>query len=874
MDNSDAKELAHKADKVKTAELANLRELIQKAELAAKSDKVTHNKFDGFLYYAVSISFEGENYDILLNVGHSKYDGKYHIYDITKNNIEKRRTANQSSTGLSRPVGNAIKNSSSTDSISQTSRKINTSSKKSFTFKEIDGYARENIEDYKSLSASNQAIIRSVIRQGLALGMHEAEVFTYAKVAAHSGVNIVFDKQRTVVGRKKGTTELVYADGFYDHARREIVVNPEGKRSTEALLIHELAHAIYKDKQGRVIAERGVKKLTEEQRQAITKKYAGIKEGNAVTIIGEFNAHYAEGILGNKNTLEQLFRDGPTLKDRILDFFKGAKTDYASDEKLSREARKLFKHYKKLFDAFSEQNRGNNMVERSAGIGKVSYALDYSRAIDQLDNNTLDTQQNTHLKLLDHTPKIYTDKAGAINREIVMGWDIAYFAMKKNGDIPGNYHGLGIEVMKALPRALEDPLYIVKQKNGRIAAVTEIVVKGKRAVFASIELEAFQTTVQEGESEAKIYNLVVTITDAKPNYLQNTIFGGKVVYNKNNEDPAHFILRLKSLEKALPTYDPARSSIDSIHETEEKSNSFAEINSEISSEVLSVLSEKQAEALVRRGVKGDALLNATDLASEILAVEGEITDDAKAVVYHGTTPENAKKIIETGKMYGKEDALFFSTKKDGIVLDYGKAVIKARIPLEKLELNDIFDSEIHLTMKVKPHTLTNISFALPEDFDGEVSVEASADLQQNTKLAPKSDLNHERAKVKTEKYARVATKSSGQIAKERANFQGEKVFDKSSVSAAMSTIDVWSRLPVKVRDELTERLWQGFNQRRDNQGYVSFRETMYGKLRATLRQELEFSLSKDESALMDKQLAAALGNQWLILLITKTRTPS
>ena len=93
--------------------------------------------------------------------------------------------------------------------------------------------------------------------------------------------------------------------------------------------------------------------------------------------------------------------------------------------------------------------------------------------------------------MLDHTPQIYIDKAGASDREIVMSWDIAYLAMNKNGTLSGNYHGLGTEIMKALPAALEDPLYIVKQKNGRIAAVTKIVVKGKRAVFASIELEAY-----------------------------------------------------------------------------------------------------------------------------------------------------------------------------------------------------------------------------------------------------------------------------------------------------------------------------------------------------------------------------------------------
>ena len=78
--------------------------------------------------------------------------------------------------------------------------------------------------------------------------------------------------------------------------------------------------------------------------------------------------------------------------------------------------------------------------------------------------------------------------------------------------------------------------------------------------------------IQEGETEAKKYNLVVTVTDAKPNYLQNTIFSGEIVHNKNSEDPAHFILRLKSLEKAVPTYDLAGSSNNSITQPKSKVN--------------------------------------------------------------------------------------------------------------------------------------------------------------------------------------------------------------------------------------------------------------------------------------------------------------
>ena len=89
----------------------------------------------------------------------------------------------------------------------------------------------------------------------------------------------------------------------------------------------------------------------------------------------------------------------------------------------------------------------------------------YNESIDELWNGTFESKENTHLKVLAETPKIYLDKADASNREIIMAWDIAYLAMHKNGEIPGNYHGLGKDIMKALPNAIKNPLYIIKQKT-------------------------------------------------------------------------------------------------------------------------------------------------------------------------------------------------------------------------------------------------------------------------------------------------------------------------------------------------------------------------------------------------------------------------
>ena len=457
------------------------------------------------------------------------------------------------------------------------------------TEREIVAWAKENVRGYKDLLPNEKREIRATVRQGRALGLTDAEIKSYADVAVRTGVRISFSKERNRYTKKDGST--AYGDGFYDPKSNEIVVNPEGTRSAARLLFHELSHTLYGSKRFKKALVRAARRMDDDRAEQIKTSYEEAGRTDVAELAEEIAVHHAEDVLGNRENLERLLRDEPTIGEKILSFFGLAKTEYAGNPRLTRAAGRLYRHFEAALGAFSEANRGNlasETVTRTNGGNvssnehrekDVSFAIPYQDAIDQLDEGTFDNSRNTHLSVLEHTPQIYIEKAGAKNRKIMVSWDVAYLAMKKEGDLAGHYHGLGVDVMKSLPRSIEDPLYIVKQKNGRIAAVTKIVVKGKRAVFASIELEAFKTTIQEGKTESKNYNLILTVTDAQPNYLQNTIFSGDIVYNKNNEDPAHFILRLKSLKKALPTYDPAESSTTSISDSAEKINPSGEKNS-------------------------------------------------------------------------------------------------------------------------------------------------------------------------------------------------------------------------------------------------------------------------------------------------------
>ena len=198
------------------------------------------------------------------------------------------------------------------------------------------------------------------------------------------------------------------------------------------------------------------------------------------------------------------------------------------------------------------------------------------------------------------------------------------------------------------------------------------------------------------------------------------------------------------------------------------------------------LKRNQTEALESRGVTGDKLLDAIDLADEILSVNGEITDDAKVVVYHATSEESARKIIASGKMFGKEDNLFFSTKKDGQIRGYGVAVVEAQIPLEKLVLNDIFDDEVHLTMSVRPNTLTSIRFNLVDDPTAKPYFYELTDGQVKKLLA-----NSTKMRV----YSKV--ESEGIIHDILGNY--------------MSFGDTYGVLSGKSRAEVVDMLWRGLN---------------------------------------------------------------
>lgn len=252
---------------------------------------------------------------------------------------------------------------------------------------EIDTYARENISEYKNLSAAGQAAIRATIRQGRAAGVQEDFVLSCARVSAHSGLRVVFSKEASFVAANGS-----YADGAIDLKNNRIIINPEAKsRTGESILIHELTHAIYNDTDGSLTVAEGLETMTDAEKEKIRKRYAAVGQGRAAQVSDEINAHFAEQTLSNKNILERLVQKKQTLKEKILGFFKKARTDYQGDEKLTGAAARLYRQYKKLFDEFSARNQRylgveNVSAEAEVQAGNSRFAL--SEAFERLGKYT------------------------------------------------------------------------------------------------------------------------------------------------------------------------------------------------------------------------------------------------------------------------------------------------------------------------------------------------------------------------------------------------------------------------------------------------------------------------------------------------------
>lgn len=115
-------------------------------------------------------------------------------------------------------------------------------------------------------------------------------------------------------------------------------------------------------------------------------------------------------------------------------------------------------------------------------------------------------------------------------------------------------------------------------------------------------------------------------------------------------------------------------------------------------------------------VSGDALLDAQDLINTIKDVGANVDDNGYVTLYHQTTPENAQRIIDSGKMSSKENAVFFSTSENASQADgRGTTKLEFKVPAENLELDDLFSDNADVKIPLNGSKELDVSDYLVKD---------------------------------------------------------------------------------------------------------------------------------------------------------------
>ena len=611
----------------------------------------------------------------------------------------------------------------------------------------------------------------------MANGISVKDQILFARIAAKSGMNIITVRS---LGENRAAwydgRSSIYLDASAPRTRSfKALLGHEMwhkvfKSARSKRLFMQAWNNIDRAKRDSVIDQY----MAEEQRQG-----RRLPESAEVSA-EEVAAAYAEELFNVPNVWDFVLGEEPSLKDRVIAFFQGAPGRYSFAPEMDPAARAWLREYKKLFDQVARLNAGMNVAENVGASDKVIKVLgrlaedEKTPAATQVPekvikkigklvpDNTLEPNNSTfgsydnkttvsnNVKTTNKKPLTNMKKK---NMQVSGGRAAIHYPEFAEKDIEANINYIASmnpvkiinatklektgkapkeifrEYFESLGNSIYSPIYgdialgnssvkseirhgVTAEKIASIEAIPDVIEKGKVIFF---------------ENKTGSDNRVKRIVIAAPIKIANTPYYMGVMLQR---DPSTQYLYLHNVTIEKEMDKSSRAHLVTTGADEQSSHLSMSIilqnaidvklnNEKIladSSEALDTLTKPQALSLIQRGVKGDDLLNSADLASEILSVGGKITTDAKAVLYHGTTKQNADNIRATGTMYGKEDGLFFSTKRDGLVLDYGKNVVEVKIPLEKLILDDIFDDEAHLRIPVKQFKYTDVEVT-KESFD-------------------------------------------------------------------------------------------------------------------------------------------------------------
>lgn len=294
------------------------------------------------------------------------------------------------------------------------------------------------------------------------------------------------------------------AEAFYDRSTNTIHFAPDSTRADVigGVAAHELAHAAEASEHYKAYSDYAVQRLfgndAEALRQAIeAKQEQYVQQGvylsdadAAAEIVADYTRNLYKSpadidalVTGNRGMAQSIYDAIRTAIQKIRAFFKG-------DEAALRNIREYqdLRRAQRLFErALSTIPEVQTEAAPAYSVNK-SFAQQVDEVLSNPDGRNFET---SHLMMGD-TPQKLVDLGMKQLPMLVTSRHIWTIANEAGSDSNANYHGLGADMVKQLPQAIDDPAIIMVSKtrpNDSVVLLTELIDRQGRPVLAAIRFD-------------------------------------------------------------------------------------------------------------------------------------------------------------------------------------------------------------------------------------------------------------------------------------------------------------------------------------------------------------------------------------------------
>ena len=268
--------------------------------------------------------------------------------------------------------------------LNQRAAEIDAESEMAALDRELNDFANENVPEYKKLTEAEKEAVRATLRSARANGISVKDQILFGRIAAKSGMNIIVDP--TIDADKPAR---------YD-GRNTIYINPKSPRTRlySGLLGHEVFHKMFRSPKVKRLFMQAWNNIDEGKRQSVINRYMSELKKYDTTLDEridianeEVAAAYAEEVFNNPGVWEYILSEEPSLKDRVIAFFKGSPKRYSFAPEMDAAAKKWIQEYKKLFDQVAARNVGNNVASDVGPNNKVKQITRLRKIVEDTDNS-------------------------------------------------------------------------------------------------------------------------------------------------------------------------------------------------------------------------------------------------------------------------------------------------------------------------------------------------------------------------------------------------------------------------------------------------------------------------------------------------------